>query len=622
MALTKVTYSMIKNAPIDVQDIGLVPDDVSAAATNAQLLQDFLDPRTVDGYTGLIFFGGTNVTYHFSSQQIRIRNGISIDLNQNTLSFVFTASSSQDINKGFFTVEHDFELFNGTIICDITNNPSYVNAGTCVQLGLRDVDDYFGDTADSLLPYRKGQFYLHDLKLVSNAIAADAIASLGGVENCVLENIIIEGQGTLRAGIRYEWGWADRVSPVYDRQTSHARNWRINNIVVKNCATEAITLRGAYNFEVSNTSIFDCDVGIDVGSGEASFYNPWNPDRQGTRNNMRFVNIVMQDIETTGMVLVGCNYGTLYLNPVITNADRIRLLDCTLENVKIGSKNVATASWGISSTLRNLQCKNVFVSNFDRGFFITGDWWKVFMDFVQVRGNAREGIFMSKSGALFSNPNIVEIRNSLIFENGDGATTAGINYEVNVGSNVLIENNTFGVVGESDQYYSIAGSVLSEDVMIRYNNTQGTAGGVAYFRGGATTTRGNILENNVGVITSEQQWERLGQFGFSSAGTQTLSVAREQTSVFRIGASSVTYTLPTNANAPISIGAQWQFIGGYASGTSSIAKQSGVTLNVYTGSAYTANVTSITMAAGSFANVQKMGVDEWNVWGTGLTAVP
>jgi hypothetical protein len=621
MALTKVTYSMIKDAPIDVQDIGLVPDDISAAATNAQLLQDFLDPRTVDGYTGLIFFGGKNVTYHFSSQQIRVRNGISIDLNENTLSFVFTASSSQDVNKGFLTAEHNFELFNGKIICDITDNPLYVNAGSCVHLGLRETDTYFGVVTDSTLPYRKGQFYLHDLELVNNAINANCIASLAGVENCVIENVRIDGQGTLRGGINYEWGWADAVLPVYNRQTSHANNWFIDNVVINNCDL-GISVRGAYNFTFNNIVIRDCYDGVDLGSGEASFYNPWNPDKSGTRNNMRFTNCVLQDIENVGMTLTGCNYGTIYLNPIITNANRIRLLDCTLENVKIGAKDSATSSWGIASTLRNLECKNVFVSNFDRGFFITGDWWKVFMNFVQVRGCRREAIFLSKASALFTNPNIVEIRNSTIYENGDGVTTAGINYDVNVGSNVLIENNTFGIVGETNQYYSVAGSVLSEDVMIRYNNTLGTAGGVAYYRGGSTATRENVLENNVGIVTSDQQWKRLGQFGYDGANTKTFSVADEQISVFSITSSSATWTLPTNANAPISIGAQWQFIAGYASGTSSIAKQSGVTLNVYDGSAYTANVTSITMAAGSFANVQKIGVDTWNVWGTGLTAVP
>lgn len=266
---------------------GIVPNSSGAAASNSTILQTLFNPSVSSGPTGLFTFpnaGGAD-SYSFSGV-IPIRPGVTLDLGGCTINYSGTGVSA-DANSGLFFALQDFECRNGNFVSTY-NMGVATSCGAVLNIGARGSDSARWPVAvwDSLLATPQGDIRLKNLRITMNLsgsidTSAGAIYLTGGLQGVLLENIYINGSGTLRQGIAQEFGWATNDTQASARQSSHMHNFLFKNIQITNMEntsnqSNGIVLAGAYQGTIENYSFSGVSNGLTSTTGESLFYRPWS----------------------------------------------------------------------------------------------------------------------------------------------------------------------------------------------------------------------------------------------------------------------------------------------------------------------------------------------------------
>jgi len=308
---------------------GILQNSAGAAANNASYLGTLLKWSNLNGPTGLFYSPNTGGaasspdTYFFSGSLITVRDNVTLDLNGCTWSFSKSSDHADD-NNGFLWCMRNVTIQNGSIYGNYTLNavamgstpPSF----SIVAMGGRDAPvtgSNLPTIFDSqLTPFvnsgiTMGNITLRNLYLngttniTSALIAANTppltkignppqfqpttgmygIFGLGGLNGVRIENVIIEGNSLssppgLVGGLYYEFGWATGEASTHVRRTSHAHNWHVSNLDVRNISASSIAnaafgSNGGYQMTLDGVHISNSPAGISFGSGESLFWRPW-----------------------------------------------------------------------------------------------------------------------------------------------------------------------------------------------------------------------------------------------------------------------------------------------------------------------------------------------------------
>jgi hypothetical protein len=189
-------------SPGNLQGIGLVANDPSAASANTAALKALVDPG--GRFRGNLWFPNTtgNDTYYFNDI-IPFHDGVSLDLQGCVLHFSKVGVHA-DTCSGFIFAVRDFSIANGSIVVDYQWGGGGVNAGNPLTFGNRaDHSRYFSPLYDSMLPTPMGNITVRNLRISSNTKGGVGIYMIGGLNGVIMENIWIDGAGVLDYGIYY-----------------------------------------------------------------------------------------------------------------------------------------------------------------------------------------------------------------------------------------------------------------------------------------------------------------------------------------------------------------------------------------------------------------------------------
>lgn len=501
--------------PINVTDYGLVPNDNSTAAKNANTtaLKALISPSNVGGvysFRGSVHFvntGGSDVYY--LNDIIQVRDGIHLDLCGGTLNFSKTYAAADDL-MGFLTFIRDVTVENGSIV-ENYDGTGGSNAGCALRIGSRDAYP-FGtyttglfdkdDLTDNGLP-PMGNIALRNLRITSNNPAAHIVLMLGGLQNVIVENVRLDGQGLAPTGFLYEYGWASTNGSPDDENwsSSHANEMHFRNVSVVNLddatsGNAALELTGAYSALVDNLYVDTANEGFRFRPGEALFYRPWTADSAGAKRCITLRNITCVNCAAIGIELTGAEAATGYLAPLSLAATyQVDLMTFSLDGFAVKG---ATTGIHVSGpvSIRNgatIECSN--------GFIITDECVQFDIDLVRVLDSTGIGIRASfGTSAIFDRKKIGSIRNSQVA----GSVGAGVSLD-NCES-VLLENNRLGYTtaydasNEATQTSGISVGTAGSGVICRGNYITTSAAAVAYASAGSGD-RGNSIENPRGTNT-------------------------------------------------------------------------------------------------------------------------
>jgi hypothetical protein len=266
----------------DVLRYKLIPNDPTKATANTAALKALVSWGTSNaGWGGnLKFTNTTGADIYYLNDIIDFRPGIYVDLCNSVLDFTKTSVAS-DAQSGFIHAKRDFSIGRGTIRVTGYTMFGGTTGGHPIMLGNRGTNSvYFSPLYDSLEPAPMGNIRIHDLYIDSTTVGGTGISSLGGLQNVVIENVVIKGNSALNMGIYSEFGWATSETNAWQRQTSHPHNWQVRNLVVNNLKPAsndgiAIEMNGAYGITVDGLRVNGAQGLVDFGAGESSFYRPW-----------------------------------------------------------------------------------------------------------------------------------------------------------------------------------------------------------------------------------------------------------------------------------------------------------------------------------------------------------
>jgi hypothetical protein len=298
----------------------IVPNSPAAATANTTIAKALFSPAVTNGPMGQFTFPNTTGKdiYYFNGV-LPMRDSVHLDLQECTLNFTGTATSA-DTCSGFLFCLHDFEVKNGNIVVVWATDSRVSSSGYAIKLGARGTDSSYFTVWDSLRPVSLGNFKISNIRInstITGAAAgpgsgAGAIAICGGVSGLVMEDISINGNGTLPFGIVSEFGWATKGGGVTNlRQTSHAHNIRCTNINVQdmdntNTASAAVQFTGAYDVVVDGLHVSHCSNGFVANVGEAMFWRPSaDVDGTGGRRTITVLNATIQDFLNSGITVDG-----------------------------------------------------------------------------------------------------------------------------------------------------------------------------------------------------------------------------------------------------------------------------------------------------------------------------
>jgi len=194
------------------------------------------------------------------------------------------------------------------------------STGYAIKLGARGTDSSYFTVWDSLLAVPLGNFKISNIRINSTITGAGAgpgsgagaIAICGGVSGLIMEDIYINGNGTLPFGVVSEFGWATKGGGVTNlRQTSHAHNIRCTNINVQqmdntNTSSAAMQFTGAYDVLVDGLHVSHCSNGFVANVGEAMFWRPSaGIDGTGGKRTIKVLNTTIQDFLNSGITVDG-----------------------------------------------------------------------------------------------------------------------------------------------------------------------------------------------------------------------------------------------------------------------------------------------------------------------------
>ena len=505
-----ITPTDFTKEPGDMQRYGIVANSSGAATANTTAIKSLLDPTTT-GPKGNFWFDNTTGAdvYHFNDR-VPIRDDVHIDLRGCTLQFTKTGDAT-DSDTGCLRFVRKSSLRNGKIDVDYTYTAG-TNCFNAITLAGRDADNDFADFFDDLASEPYGDIVIENVKVNHNGgINCSALLAYSGVRNVTIRNFSVEGNGTLKYGIVYEFGFATNEASNADRQSSHAYNWQVENMAVENMDTTtsgaAIRWGGGYNIEVNGLYVRKCYNGIICTPGEALFYNPWDPENEAENRTLTFRNLVMSELESIGVTVAGAQANTGYLSGVsISDQDLVDLYDMVVDGFDIlGGTGGTTLSVGIDSSCGRTVIRNGTIKAASNGIRFNDEGVLFDIDNVRVLDCTSTAGRLSFAGGIFSTERkkIGTIRNCFFGGN------EGIAITVDHAEMVRISNCRFGYetafngVSETTQdsaiqvgadAYVIADSNYVAAVADAGNAYTGISGGIG------------VIQNPLGDHQASTQW--------------------------------------------------------------------------------------------------------------------
>lgn len=520
-SLTPSDYSFTVVPQIDVLRYGIIPNIAAARSSNTSKLRALLDSTKTGPQGRLVFPPITGAdTYYFDATPILVRDGISVDLSGCTLDVAGSATSS-DVNSGFWFVQRDFTLENGTMNVAV-NTSAASGSGYAVQVGARGTDSARLTLYDNLLAKPLGNIRLRNLRLNinnsgSNLAGTGAICLIGGVQNLEAENIRIDGSTTAGGGVVYEFGFATSASPP---ETSHANNLTFRNIRVEHLSTSigiGLIVAGAYNVSVDGLHVKSAAGILSFTSGESLFYKPWvGFDEIGVKRNISLQNITGRTISGTAITLIGAQSASGgYLAATIAGLGhpgdyqaQTDLADYVLDGFAIdGTSN----GFGINCSAGTADIRNGHVNGFERGIWGTDEWVRVGIENVKVFNCAKEGINLAGASAIWSpaRKKTGYIRNCNVSANSTSLAGSFAGILIDNCASFLIEacrigkESAFDGAAESTQGNGVQLGTGAANVICRADYVGGVfAGSYAYYNASSTAANGCTVENASGVTTT------------------------------------------------------------------------------------------------------------------------
>jgi hypothetical protein len=515
-------------SPLDVRRHGVTPNNLEAADTNTSALRGLLDPHA-DGPTGLIVFPNSTGRdiYHFSGV-IPVRDGTHLDLMGATLRYAGKVHTG-DVNSGLFFALRDFICENGTIevACDTS---AATGSGHAIQIGARGSDSTHFTVWDSQLSVPVGNIELRNLRISvhnsgSHVSGSTAIGILGGVQNLIAENIVIEGNGSLPLGIYYEFGWATNEPQAERRQTSHAHNMRFINIIMRNLSPSGIglTLAGAYDCVVEGLHVSSGQTALLIYPGESMFFRPWTGvDQVGARHGMRLSNITAQSLTSTAIALTGAQAGSggylaaafAQLSPRAHYAAQTGLGNFSLDGFAVSD----CAGFGILTSAGRALIRNGSIQGCQRGIAATDECTSLTIEGVEIEHCQQHGMQLDLGAAVWNPPRTKKLTIRDCHVAGNSTTAGGKFAGIELGGNcdsALIENCRLGFeldydgVAETTQGDAIfVSSASATNVVCRMNRVGGVAGATAVAYRCAAGANGNMIEGPTGLKSASGSWTR------------------------------------------------------------------------------------------------------------------
>lgn len=512
--------------PGNVLRYGIVPNSTAARASNTVILKALLDYNVSTGPTGTFTFPNTTGAdvYSFGGVAL-VRPGVRIDLCGSTLNNTYTAAAG-DALTGLFFVIRDFEIFNGSITTNVDTTAA-AGSGACIQMGGRTNSNTYITIFDSLLAHPMGHIHVHDLRFTYNNTGVNvnnAIQAIGGLVNCKVENVSIDGGGVALGGFYYEWGWATSPSGA-GAQTSHAHNLVLRNVKVQNCTTgstgtgSAIGITGAYNYTLDGIYTSGSWQGLNLRLGEALFFNSWvGVDDAGAKRGAYVRNVVVESAASTGIALIGAELASsgFLSGSGLTPIQQTDLMHYTVDNLRVKGSGIfisapisgrnlsvtGSASDGITITDDCVQfdLENVdSTSNTGVGIRCNvagiGVWPSIRQKLGEIRGGVWGG--NAGAGAQFSNTNRVRLKRIRLGFNtlydGVAETTQTLGVSVGTGANGIICDDCYGAPPAGGTTYSITGTTSSACYI---NNPLGD-----FSQTGAWGTNGIAVDSHANIIS-------------------------------------------------------------------------------------------------------------------------
>lgn len=490
---------------------GILPNDAGLATANTTILNALLEP-TVAGYKGTVLFPGLlgDDTYFFDDR-IAVRDGIEID-GCHTTFYVTKTGEADDTNGAFLHALRHFTLKN----VKIEINYTYVtgtNAFNAIALGGRDataVDWHALWDAEESEPF--GNITIQNVEIdYTGGAYSKAIYMLGGLQNCLLENIRIKGNDTLDFGIGYEFGFATSNATANLRESSHMHNAVFKNIYCEGLAESAsgagLRLAGAYNVSVIGYKQIGGNNGIVVGPGEALFYRPWaGVDDIGTSRWINIESATFSDLEGNALDFAGASANTGYLSGLtIDEEDLTDLYSVTVDGFLADFTNSTGPGFGVNSSCGHTNISNGHILAAAKGIVLTNEAVMFDINNVDVYDSDSIGMQIGLDSNIFSpkRRQIGSIRNSHIAGSGSNSGIVVDNAEM-----VTVSTCRFGYEtnhdGKSETTQTGAINCQGTAVVRAVDNfVAGVASGNAYLS--ATGAKG-ILVNPRGIRTASSLW--------------------------------------------------------------------------------------------------------------------
>ena len=518
-------------ATIDVRRHGIVANLAAAAEANTRALRALLDPDQPGPAGRTVFPNVSGHDVYYFSGVIPVRDGTHLDLMGCTINYAGRVAA-EDVNSGLFFALRDFVCENGTVkvACDTS---AASGSGHAIQIGARGTDSAHFTVWDSQLASPLGNIQLRNLRLAvrnsgTHQGGSTAIGILGGVQNLVAENIVIEGSGSLSLGIHYEFGWATNEPQADRRQTSHAQNMRFTNIVMRNLSSTSgigLTLGGAYDCVVEGLHVTSGQTAFLAYPAESMFYHPWKGvDEVGVRHGIRLSNVVAESLSSTAIALTGAQTSaSAYLAGSMAKLERTAkyiaesdLGDFLLDGFAISD----CAGFGIITSGGRTVVRNGSINACQRGIVATDECTSLIVQGVDIRKCQQHGMQLDFGVALWNPPRAKKISIQDCRIGGNGTSAAGRFAGIEIGGScdsALIENCRLGLEPAYDGSPEVTqgdailvNSPATSNVVCRSNHVGGTAAGsaVAYHSvaNGVAPANGNTIERASGLISVSGNW--------------------------------------------------------------------------------------------------------------------
>jgi hypothetical protein len=520
MALTKVSYSMISGAPVNVVDFGAVADNVT---NDYQAIQNAIDYAASIG-------GGTVVCQNGATYAMNpapaIKNNVIVDMCGATWNMTLGSGNVPGVRIGT-----NSGIQNGTLNAISTGTPSsqfFWHAA--ISLGEANNQGY---TPASPGYYQfANNWFVRNMTLHTTRPNCPAFQGLGGIYNGILENIVVPSSATC-SGIHFDWGNVGTVSssaiPATKVDylaglcyTTHPNNIIIRNLTVGNLSyplaapdigTRAVRLSACYGITIENVKVGGTtyaafnQVGGDLGFEFALPEVRYFACRGISVKNLQAANsgTFGAYIDTYADNIAGAvSGGYTPLFDVLMQGD-ITLDQFTTEGAALNSNQD-----GIRLEFVNgVYVKDAICFNHNYGMYIDQSAQNIKVEKGNYYYNQRDGIAIRDNvdTRYINIDSVVAQRNGLY---ASASTPCGI--RVDGGNSINVQNCFLGSVAEDYQTAGLRVNTTALNVKI-INNTvlEVVTGGTAFVLtadgdyDSVTIFNGNVYNGSVGTAYAGQQ---------------------------------------------------------------------------------------------------------------------